>query len=231
MIHEIGCYAFLQTSLLSNEIGILPNSDLYYRLIYLYELTVDWYLKEHIKELVPYPFALWEVISKENENAENNDLENKEIIENNLIETKGTSESNISPENMLFYLTMNPGVLGDKWKFHIGDVDFFPSVPHGHLNSNEAIKLDSYLGFTYDTINNNNNLKRESKLFISSLWNNHKFREFALNSINHFISINFNFHWRVNNPRRLPKIWSRTAPNTLCERFCPIFILKNAGRP
>ena len=95
--------------------------------------------------------------------------------------------------------------MNDKLLFHQYDVDFFPSVPHGHLNSNSSIKLDSYLGYTYETAINNKKLSRETRKFIASLWNNKRFREFALDSINYFINNNPMFIWRVNNPRKLPR--------------------------
>jgi hypothetical protein len=105
---------------------------------------------------------------------------------------------------VLVLMTDKKGALDDFWKFTLGDPDPFPSIPHGHLKSNNKIKLDSYLGFTFNTANNNQPLKRETKEYIASLWNDEKFREFALKQINWFINKNPHYKWKVNHPVRLP---------------------------
>lgn len=104
----------------------------------------------------------------------------------------------------LALMTAEKGVLNDFWGFTLGDPDPFPSIPHGHLKSNNKIKLDSYLGFTFNTANNNQPLKRETKAYIASLWNDEKFRELALKQINWFINKNPHYKWKVNHPVRLP---------------------------
>lgn len=101
-------------------------------------------------------------------------------------------------------VTAQAGVLKSPWEFTIGDPDPFPSVPHGHLQSNKKVKLDSYLGYTYDTSNGNQMLERESRQFIISLWNCEKFRNFATKQLNWFIQQNPAFVWRVNQPLRIP---------------------------
>jgi len=103
----------------------------------------------------------------------------------------------------LSLMSTTKGSLGDFWGFTLGDPDHFPSIPHGHLKSNSKIKLDSFLGYTFDT-SNNKQLKRESKEYIAKLWNSEKFRAFSLKQINWFINKNPSFKWRTNNPVRLP---------------------------
>lgn len=104
----------------------------------------------------------------------------------------------------LALVTAQAGVFKSPWEFTIGDPDPFPSVPHGHLQSNNKVKLDSYLGYTYDTSNGNQILKRESRQFIISLWNSQKFRNFAIRQLDWFIKQNPAFIWRVNRPLRIP---------------------------
>lgn len=103
------------------------------------------------------------------------------------------------------FLTKINGILGSKWEFHPYDDDFFPSVPHGHLQKNKTIKLDSYLGYTFDTSKDNCRLKRESRKFIILLWNDDKFRDMARNSVEYYIVHHPNFNWRVDSPHRLPR--------------------------
>jgi len=105
---------------------------------------------------------------------------------------------------LLALMSTQNGALGDVWNFTLGDPDPFPSIPHGHLKSNIKQKLDSYLGYTFDTANGNKLLKRESRKYIANLWNNEKFREFSLKQINWFINKNPRYIWRTNNPVRIP---------------------------
>ena len=126
------------------------------------------------------------------------------FLEDEISQEKSTTSS--SKEPSILFLTTQVGVLNSKWKFTIGDPDPFPSIPHGHLESNKKIKLDCYLGYTYDTKNSNKKLARESRDFIIKLWNDIKFRDFAINHIDWFIYNNQHYKWRVANKRRLPRI-------------------------
>lgn len=105
----------------------------------------------------------------------------------------------------IYFLTAVAGILGAQWRFNPYDDDFFPSVPHGHLKSKHAIKLDLYLGFTYDTSQNNKALKRESRNYIVRLWNDEKFRTIARTAVEYYVVHHPNFSWRVPHPLRLPK--------------------------
>jgi len=114
---------------------------------------------------------------------------------------------NTSDDGLIHFLTIDKGVLGEKWNFHQADRDFFPSIPHGHLATDNKIKLDSYRGHTYDTSANNKLLKREKKSYIARLWSDPKFQVFALKQIEFFMYEYPNFVWRVPRTRikSLPK--------------------------
>jgi hypothetical protein len=88
-----------------------------------------------------------------------------------------------------------------QWEFHQTDRDFFPSVPHGHHKS-KPLKLDAYLGWYYQQ---SKQIGREARWKIIALWNDTKFRSFALASIE-FYRREYPLHrWRVPNPWRLPR--------------------------
>ncbi len=130
---------------------------------------------------------------------------NEELNENFLTTDQKSSSLSAPPETQIIaFLTTQAGVLGSTWKFTLGDPDYFPSIPHGHLNQNEKIKLDSYLGYTYDTSNGNMKLKREDRAYIVKLWNDAKFRDFAVKQIHWFISQYPRYIWRVMYPTRIP---------------------------
>lgn len=89
------------------------------------------------------------------------------------------------------------------WEFHQTDDDFFPSVPHGHWNGKKHLKLDPYQGWVYI---GSKQQRREPKKNIVSLWNDRKFREFALVAIDYYLTHHPSYNgWRVANPRLLPR--------------------------
>ena len=119
-------------------------------------------------------------------------------------ESDDTSELGFQGDDFdpnLHFIASSSGKMG-KWEFHKTDSDFFPSIPHGHLISNNKIKLDSYTGHIYK---NNKKHDRELRRFIVSLWNDGKFRESARETIFYYINTYPHFHWRVDNPLLLPK--------------------------
>ncbi len=136
-------------------------------------------------------------------NKEQSFEENRE----NEFVVKESNDNNNSPseEPFLALFTARVGALGSVWKFTLGDPDNYPSIPHGHLKTNLKIKLDSYLGYTYDTSNGNKKLKREDRNYIKALWNDQDFRDFAIKQINWYIFNNPHFRWRVKSPRILPR--------------------------
>jgi hypothetical protein len=114
-------------------------------------------------------------------------------------------ESRIEPQDDFpWLLKFIPGSATglSHWIFNIGDPDFFPSIPHGHYQGHKWPKLDAYLGWTYT---HSRQGKREPRQNIIALWNDDKFRDFALRAINWYIGQYPNFQWRVPNPLRLPK--------------------------
>lgn len=204
MITETGFYAYLYLSSVAYEERFLPWRNFQQRIEFLFDLTNDKRLREHLVAPLGYSTEQSGRVSEPEVEEISRMIQAVQggcILEG--FNVKNQSEKN--DDNVSTYLTTASGVLGDKWKFHKGDIDWWPSVPHGHFNSNNNIKLDAYLGFTYDVSNNNKQLKRETKVFICDLWNQERFRKFAIETIDHFISENPYFHWRVPHPSVLPK--------------------------
>ena len=214
MIKKDGFLAYLYTSLLANEIRILPDWLLYKRLCYLYNLTDEQEDKKHIefiyKHIWGYCLALEEVFTdQENESSFYKNTSNEiEIFCSNIEngEIKNIKNEHHNNSNICLLTTM-PGIYNEKWEFIIGDPDPNPSVPHGHLVQRKKIKLDAYRGYIYG--DNKNLKKRETKEFIASLWNDEKFRCFAHNAINQFLSSQPHFNLRryrsIKNPYKLPR--------------------------
>ncbi|WP_189071138.1 hypothetical protein [Deinococcus radiotolerans] len=94
-----------------------------------------------------------------------------------------------------------PGMSIKKWKFHKGDDDPNPSIPHGHSDSDDRIKLDAYQGYVYKK---SEQLGRVSRNSIVVLWNDKEFRKFAREAINAYIDRNGDFHFK-DYRRALPK--------------------------
>lgn len=108
-------------------------------------------------------------------------------------------------DELVLYFSTKKGFLKSQWRFDVSDPDGFPGVPHGHLVTNPALKLDCYLGYTYDTANRNKQLMPESRKFIVSLWNNQEFRTFATKQLAWFVTNNPKYRFDVPNPIQSPK--------------------------
>jgi hypothetical protein len=124
------------------------------------------------------------------------------------LEVHSEENSGETKAEALHLITDQPGILRDKWVFHKGDDDFFPSVPHGHLKGQAPVKLDAYRGYTYDTAQGNTALAREKRGFIVGLWRDKKFCDFARASVTHFVEHHPYFDWwgqrGIRHPLRLP---------------------------
>lgn len=105
-------------------------------------------------------------------------------------------------DDFALHLIMNLGP--DRWDFHPFDNDWFPSIPHGHKKgSKSTVKLDPYLGLTYD---GSKLCSKISKNHVVQLWNSEPFREMALRAIEFYLENHPGYKgWRVTNPRRLPR--------------------------
>lgn len=79
-----------------------------------------------------------------------------------------------------------------KWDFHKGDADPDPSIPHGHHTRDDRRKLHAYKGFVYFQGEPDGREPREA---IIRLWNDVKFRDFALAAITHFINERPDWTW------------------------------------
>ena len=118
-----------------------------------------------------------------------------------FIEVGGEFKSNGEPPLLHFCPTPNIGM--PHWTFHKCDDDFFPSIPHGHLQGKSQPKLDSYNGRVYQK---ENEIRQESRDKIIRLWNDEKFREFATQSIQYYLDKHPTYKgWRVEKPLRLPR--------------------------
>ena len=78
-----------------------------------------------------------------------------------------------------------PRGLKKKWIFTIGDTDFYPSIPHGHLNDPKRSwpKLNPYTGRAFKGSNDEDLSLRLSRTEMCDLWNDQKFRIHALKTI------------------------------------------------
>lgn len=89
-----------------------------------------------------------------------------------------------------------------RWRFHQTDADFFPSIPHGHWDSDDRKKLDAYRGWVYQ---DDKQSGREPRWKIIALWNDDKFRSFATVAIQYYLAAFPGYLWPLLNPRRLPR--------------------------
>jgi hypothetical protein len=83
----------------------------------------------------------------------------------------GTSKTLSDEPEWLELLMMN------QWMFTIGDVDCYPSVPHGHYKSKarEWPKLNPYTGRVFSDLHDEDRQKRLSKIEMKELWSDSKF--------------------------------------------------------
>lgn len=185
----------------SINLGFINIFEFYSRMACLFSmLPQNSDFREIISGLLEEAPAYWK--KGEYLTDENNTQENTDEIEEKRAELKFCEPDD---PNHLCFMTKTKGILGDVWKFRINDDDFFPSIPHGHLKGKNNVKLDSYRGFTYDTLNKNRALNRETRNYIINLWNEDKFRAFAIRAIDYYSSNYPGFNWRVLKWRKLPK--------------------------
>ncbi|UJP05632.1 MAG: hypothetical protein LZF61_01245 [Nitrosomonas sp.] len=116
---------------------------------------------------------------------------------------KSTTQIQKDDDGKIHLILSRATGLSHYWIFHQSDPDYFPSIPHGHHRQRKHLKLDSYLGWCYY---GGQQAGREPRAQIIALWNDCKFREFALKIINWYLCNFPGYHkWRVRNPLRLPK--------------------------
>lgn len=169
--------------------GVISTSDYKVRRRFLFSL-------------LPKDSPLWGLFSEPQE--QKNRKEENEDIEGEKFEVLGTGKifGHLEEEKIIHFYPIGTGA--DMWEFHPFDNDFFPSIPHGHLNGSPFPKLDPYLGFVYDSHHKQVDcIKRKT---IITLWNNDDFREFARKAISYYLNEHKHYKgWRVQNPLKLPR--------------------------
>lgn len=116
---------------------------------------------------------------------------------------KGDIQPGISRDDKgdIHFLSNRKGL--NDWVFHQYDVDFHPSIPHGHYKGKKHPKLDSYLGWVYQ---GSKQIRRLSRDRIIDLWNDEEFRTFARVAIEWYMDEFPAYNWRVEYPLMLPKL-------------------------
>lgn len=151
-----------------------------------------------------------EALLSEDANIEEDDW--FDVEENQIDGSKLGSENNITNSNSnqsgirknrnknYYYLCLKSGL--KEWEVHQYDVDFHPSIPHGHRVTRNNHKLDVYLGWIYEK---SKQIDRVPRNKIINLWNDEEFRIVALTAINWYSDKFRDYGWRVAYPRRLPR--------------------------
>ncbi|MGG3797713.1 hypothetical protein [Metabacillus fastidiosus] len=207
-------YDYLKASELSLEFGLIGFQEFMQRIVYLYRMVnPQTPLSRKLKNrIVGYQTKYLVNISNDKIMEEEfaNEYQQKSgrqpTVHDKTLTDKRTFEGKENQQkNRYDFKTSTKGIYS-KWEFHKGDADPNPSVPHGHSIEERKYhnyKLDSYRGLIYD--NNGIYTTKEKRDFIIDLWNNDKFRDFALQAINHFILNNPKYKFRVKNPKVLPR--------------------------
>lgn len=199
MLNEEAKNLYLHLTLISFDYDFISYFEFASRLWYLSSIINDQELKEWLIQFQ----ELTEENHLDDEIKDVDDLSGYESTKGDFLVRDAISSKDKKPI-LAFHPSVN-GILGSKWRFNQYDRDHFPSIPHGHLYTKNKVKLDSYRGYTFDTSANNKPLQREKKKFIVNLWNDDKFRAFALNQINFYIVNYPNYKWRTKNPLRIPR--------------------------
>lgn len=85
----------------------------------------------------------------------------------------GRGQASEDEDDPMYFLAFN------KWLFIVGDVDCFPSVPHGHYKrkTNPWPKLNPYTGVVFSSMKTEDVASRLTKKEMKLLWNDSKFIE------------------------------------------------------
>lgn len=188
---------YLNTSITAHYIGLLSQSLFLARLVALRSMCAQ---KDHTRAIVDHILAVeeWQISDEWIESAtvgKEPQSENKPA--ESIIQEQKDSDGKI------WLRFMPSGATGlSRWVFHQQDDDYFPSVPHGHLNGCSQPKLDSYLGWIYK---GSMQICREPRRKIIALWNDKQFRKFATAAINYYHKKYPHYNWRVEKFLHLPR--------------------------
>jgi len=181
---------YLETTLDCFWFGISTEDELHDRLSFLLEASDDYDINSRIKRF------LGDCTESRWEDA----LADDKADEIRLINPCGVGNAQESESDVLQLIIQ--GISGlSQWDFHEYDVDYFPSVPHGH-NIADRKKLDAYLGWVYDKTHKVYRLKRKVIVY---LWNNDSFRTYARSSIRWYMTAYPSYRWRVPYPLVIPR--------------------------
>lgn len=94
-----------------------------------------------------------------------------------------------------------------RWHFTGADPDPYPSVPHGHLDSENRRwpKLNPYTGRVYDHVEEQNISLMLTRKQLTLLWGDEKFRDFCLERVKWYKDTYPRYRWRVTDPMILPR--------------------------
>jgi hypothetical protein len=187
---------YLSLSVASHQIGHLSRDQLISRLLALRSMCQ------------PSDAAVRQIqgfIEREPEMAAEDEWPDGEpvVFEREVPAADRPTSSTNDDDDVVLHFIPGPGTGLSSWVFHPFDVDYFPSVPHGHFQGKPHPKLDAYLGWVYQ---GSRQIRRETRARIISLWNDSGFRNMAQAAVNFYLTRFPQYAgWRVQNPRVLPR--------------------------
>jgi hypothetical protein len=118
---------------------------------------------------------------------------------------EGLTPRVVSPENhddeWMEFLCLN------KWVFTKSDPDDYPSVPHGHYESQNRKwpKLNPYTGRVFAAKHQEDKSKKLNKKQLKIIWSDAKFKAFCREMVAWYLEENPHYKFAVKHPLRMPK--------------------------
>jgi hypothetical protein len=133
------------------------------------------------------------------------DLSEEEILEREEYHEEELTPRVVSPANRddewMEFLCLN------KWVFTKSDPDDYPSVPHGHYESQNRKwpKLNPYTGRVFSAKDQEDKSKKLKKKQMKIIWSDSKFRSFCREMVVWYLEENPHYNFAVKYPLRMPK--------------------------